>query len=240
MAQTGGTQPAGWLPDPTGRFHVRYWDGVRWTEHVATSGRAATDPLTQPLASPGGTTGGRAVRTSSQRAVPLFQRKVSLPVWALSAIGLGVRLLVGAVGAGASNDGQEDFERREQELESLRVELANQRKELQAALRATSTTSASTTTTTVRVTITVAPTTRPGAPAATARPAPPPPAPPAVNQPSCHPSYSGACLPPDASDVDCGGGSGNGPVYTEATNFGVVGPDEYDLDRDGNGLACES
>ena len=57
---------------------------------------------------------------------------------------------------------------------------------------------------------------------------------------ACHPSYSGACLPPDTSDVDCAGGSGNGPVYTSAKRFRVVGPDEYDLDRDGNGYACES
>ena len=43
-----------------------------------------------------------------------------------------------------------------------------------------------------------------------------------------------------ASDVDCAGGSGNGPEYTSAKNILVVGPDEYDLDRDGNGLGCES
>ena len=56
----------------------------------------------------------------------------------------------------------------------------------------------------------------------------------------CHPSYTGACLPPDASDVDCAGGSGNGPVYATEKGFGVVGPDVFDLDRDGDGIACES
>lgn len=38
--------PAGWLPDPSGRFQHRYWDGARWTEHVATNGVSSTDPPT--------------------------------------------------------------------------------------------------------------------------------------------------------------------------------------------------
>lgn len=52
----------------------------------------------------------------------------------------------------------------------------------------------------------------------------------------CHSSYSG-CVP-IASDVDCAGGSGNGPEYTGYVE--VIGPDEYDLDSDGDGTACES
>lgn len=54
---------------------------------------------------------------------------------------------------------------------------------------------------------------------------------------SCDPNYSGACVP-IASDVDCGGGSGNGPAYLYGTAR-VVGTDIYGLDRDGDGLACE-
>lgn len=61
-------------------------------------------------------------------------------------------------------------------------------------------------------------------------------APPVQNEPSCHPSYSG-CLNPNASDYDCAGGSGNGPYYTGAVQ--VVGYDEFDLDRDGDGWGCE-
>ena len=37
-------RPAGWLPDPSGRFQLRYWNGDRWTEHVATNGVSSTDP----------------------------------------------------------------------------------------------------------------------------------------------------------------------------------------------------
>lgn len=56
----------------------------------------------------------------------------------------------------------------------------------------------------------------------------------------CHPSYEGACLPTDASDVDCSGGTGNGPAYVSEKSFRVVGPDVYGLDHDSNGFACES
>jgi hypothetical protein len=64
--------------------------------------------------------------------------------------------------------------------------------------------------------------------------APPKPAPVVGN---CDSNYSGACVP-IASDVDCGGGSGNGPAYLYGTAT-VVGYDIYGLDRDGDGLACE-
>lgn len=53
---------------------------------------------------------------------------------------------------------------------------------------------------------------------------------------SCNPNYSG-CLKPDASDYDCAGGSGDGPYYTGVVQ--VIGHDEYGLDRDKDGWACE-
>ena len=53
----------------------------------------------------------------------------------------------------------------------------------------------------------------------------------------CHPSYVGACLPL-ATDVDCAGGRGDGPVYVRGP-IRVVGPDSHRLDRDGDGIACE-
>ena len=53
----------------------------------------------------------------------------------------------------------------------------------------------------------------------------------------CDPNYSGACVP-IASDVDCAGGSGNGPKYVNGPVH-VVGSDIYDLDRDGDGIGCD-
>ena len=57
---------------------------------------------------------------------------------------------------------------------------------------------------------------------------------------SCTPGYS-PCIPNKASDVDCYGGSGNGPRYTKP---GVVysvrkGYDRYRLDADRDGKGCE-
>jgi uncharacterized protein YxjI len=41
--------PAQWLPDPFGRFELRYWDGATWTHHVASGGRQEVDA---PAAAP--------------------------------------------------------------------------------------------------------------------------------------------------------------------------------------------
>lgn len=35
--------PAGWLPDPTGRFELRYWSGDRWTPRVRVGRAEAID-----------------------------------------------------------------------------------------------------------------------------------------------------------------------------------------------------
>lgn len=55
---------------------------------------------------------------------------------------------------------------------------------------------------------------------------------------NCDPSYEGACLDPSSPDYDCEGGSGDGPDYTGRVE--IVGGDPYGLDRDGDGVACES
>ncbi|MDJ0457089.1 hypothetical protein PUN71_007765 [Arthrobacter sp. NQ7] len=70
---------------------------------------------------------------------------------------------------------------------------------------------------------------------AAAPPAPVAPAVPATN-PGCDPNYSG-CVP-IASDVDCAGGSGNGPAYVSGP-VQVIGRDIYGLDADHDGVGCE-
>jgi hypothetical protein len=50
----------GWVSDPSGRYHQRYFDGVRWTDHVADEyGRRGVDPVdTVPRTVSGPPTGG--------------------------------------------------------------------------------------------------------------------------------------------------------------------------------------
>lgn len=68
-------------------------------------------------------------------------------------------------------------------------------------------------------------------------PTPVPTAPPAPSS-SCHASYVGYCVTAGIGDWDCAGGSGNGPNYLPVA-VQVVGYDEFDLDRDGDGWGCE-
>ncbi len=53
---------------------------------------------------------------------------------------------------------------------------------------------------------------------------------------SCDSNYTG-CVP-IASDVDCAGGSGNGPAYVRGP-VRVIGNDIYRLDFDHDGYGCE-
>jgi hypothetical protein len=99
---------------------------------------------------------------------------------------------------------------------------------------------------------TLNPTTAPTVkPAATPKPTPKPtvaaayhtptpiPATPAPANPSCYPNYSGACVPNVyPADVDCAGGSGNGPYYVQGP-VQVIGADRYGLDSDHDGIACQ-
>ena len=54
----------------------------------------------------------------------------------------------------------------------------------------------------------------------------------------CHPSYD-PCIPDEGTDVDCAGGTGDGPRYVNGPVY-VHGPDEYRLDANHDGVACES
>jgi resuscitation-promoting factor RpfB len=63
-----------------------------------------------------------------------------------------------------------------------------------------------------------------------------PPPPPEQEPSNCDPNYSD-CVP-IASDVDCEGGSGNGPAYVSGP-IRVTGSDIYGLDANGDGVGCE-
>ena len=55
----------------------------------------------------------------------------------------------------------------------------------------------------------------------------------------CDPNYTNPPCVPIASDVDCAGGSGNGPAYVRGP-VRIIGRDVYRLDRDGDGIGCEN
>jgi hypothetical protein len=40
-----GRALAAWLPDPTGRHELRYYDGSDWTEHVSSAGTISVDHI---------------------------------------------------------------------------------------------------------------------------------------------------------------------------------------------------
>lgn len=75
-----------------------------------------------------------------------------------------------------------------------------------------------------------APAPAPEAPEAAAEPAP-------QKRPGCNGNYE-PCVPNDPDDVDCEGGSGNGPSYV-AGPVRVTGDDVYGLDSDDDGVGCE-
>lgn len=59
MAGTGAPPPA-WYPDPGRRHEFRWWDGVRWTEHVSNRRVISRDPLPPRPPARGGAVPGAA------------------------------------------------------------------------------------------------------------------------------------------------------------------------------------
>jgi hypothetical protein len=60
---------------------------------------------------------------------------------------------------------------------------------------------------------------------------------PAPENSGCDSNYADACVS-ISEDVDCAGGSGNGPAYVDGP-VRIIGNDIYDLDNDGDGIACD-
>jgi uncharacterized membrane protein YhaH (DUF805 family) len=69
--------PGSWHPDPSGRHHFRWWDGTRWTTHVATNGVIGTDD--QPPAPPASIVPVPTAPIHPQVAVPPAQPGWSQP-----------------------------------------------------------------------------------------------------------------------------------------------------------------
>jgi hypothetical protein len=107
---------ASWQPDPTGRHQYRYWDGSRWTEHVADAGVTAIDADLTPAAptvappptAPTATTPPQSATTSngwSRGTIVLCVGAVALGVgsiapWAKASAGIFSRSVNGTEGDG--------------------------------------------------------------------------------------------------------------------------------------------
>lgn len=91
--------PAGWHPDPTRRFELRYWDGAEWSEHVATSaGWRGTDPIGDggpPAAAAAAVAAPGPAFGASPSARPAGARGASKPSW--FALAGGAATIVGAL-----------------------------------------------------------------------------------------------------------------------------------------------
>ena len=86
--------PAGWYPDPTGRFEVRWFDG-RWTERVSTRGRPGTDPMAAPVLTP------------VSKAGPSSTTRWLL-IGGAAALVAVVAVIIGVSGGGGSGDSNSD------------------------------------------------------------------------------------------------------------------------------------
>src|SRR5262245_4434540 len=119
----GDDVEASWLPDPTGRFEHRYWNGTEWTEHVSRAGRPSTDPLTaQPSLPPSTPLAPSTVPPEPPPTVPVTGVAVTgggfaafvkrtwrafrrWPTWAqVVTWGVVAAIIIGALASGSNSD----------------------------------------------------------------------------------------------------------------------------------------
>lgn len=157
--------------------------------------------------------------------------------WIVAAAVVGGLIIIGAV-ANAGNDNSPPAANRVSDASTTTTKPTT----TTTPPPATTTEPTTTTTTTTIIAPPPPPPPNPPAPApatpktTTTKRATPPPPPATQPQSGCDPNYTG-CVP-IASDVDCAGGTGNGPAYVQGP-IRVIGRDIYDLDRDHDGIACE-
>lgn len=235
MGSMGGSEnPPRWVGDPTGRHELRYWDGTGWTGHVADGGVETWDPpfhgsAEQPA---------RSLPTPTRRARSRARRGGRFKRWPRSAkIGVPVAAVVGGMIVVGAISGGEDSPTVATQARSSTATTTVQHV---ATVPSTTTRPTVPPTTRLPIVATIPPTVAPTAPptiAPTTPPAPPQVAAPPPPSSNCHPNYGG-CVPNDPVDVDCAGGSGNGPSYVRGP-IQVIGADVYGLDADHDGIACE-
>lgn len=73
--------PPAWHPDPTGQHDHRWWDGQRWTEHVADAGVAAIDPLPSAPPQDAAQTGATDATDAGTTDAGTAERGDGAPAW---------------------------------------------------------------------------------------------------------------------------------------------------------------
>lgn len=75
----GGVAKPDWYPDPAGRHQYRYWDGAAWTDNVADSGKASSDPLARSGSADAGA--GATAGGATAEQVLLVMQKATDVAW---------------------------------------------------------------------------------------------------------------------------------------------------------------
>lgn len=218
--------PAGWYDDRSRPGFQRWWDGEAWTTHLRT-------PLPPGQPSPVAVGGARWRRP--QLLVPALVGLITLVGAAMALSPPPDDQVVAGSGIGRSDE-PSSTSAPSSSITTATTEPATTVAVTQPPTTEPPATAAPTTaesTTTTRPPTTTSTTRR----ATTAAPATSAAIKPLAG--ACDPNYTGACVPV-ASDVDCEGGTGDGPAFVRGP-VTVVGRDVYGLDgNDNDGIGCES
>ncbi|MEO6086564.1 MAG: hypothetical protein ABIQ18_25965 [Umezawaea sp.] len=168
-----------------------------------------------------------------QRTGPFAKHR---PVWIVAAV-VGLLVIIGLANSGNKSPKTSTAAQVAASSSTTAVTTTKTTTRLTTTTQAPTTTTTTTTTTTQPTTTVEKPAPAPVPPVVPPAPAPEPaPVPEPAPASDCDPNYSG-CVP-IASDVDCEGGSGNGPAYVRGP-VQVIGSDIYKLDNDHDGIGCE-
>lgn len=91
--------PAGWHPDPVGRYEYRYYNGSQWTADVSVRGQRFVDPAGVPMWTPSQTPPKRGFAVASFVIGMVALAGALLPfVFVVAAVGAVVAIVFGVLG----------------------------------------------------------------------------------------------------------------------------------------------